>query len=293
MRDGAADGGDGRAEAPEVLLHLARRAAAAGAEVLARRDPSVLGATSKSSDSDWVTAFDVAAERAVRTVIETSRPHDTITGEEFGTTVPRGVGPGGGIRWSVDPLDGTTNFIRNIVYYGTSVAAADEDGTWLAGVVHAPALARVYWASRGGGAWVSDHGVVRCLTGPTADRGRLLATGFSYDPPTRSGQLADLGSLLPDFGDLRRLGSAALDLCMVADGTLDAFVERGLHEHDFAAGALIAEEAGVPVHRPPLRPMLDGGPSEPERLAAVTAAGPAGFLATITGRAPRLIERHP
>lgn len=253
--------------------------------MLARRDGSALDATSKSSDSDWVTVFDVAAERAVRTVIQDSRPHDIITGEELGTTVPSGGQDGIRVRWSIDPLDGTTNFIRNIVYYGTSVAAADEDGTWLAGVVHAPALRRIYWASRGGGAWVSDGGTVRRLTGPTADRGRLLATGFSYDAATRSAQVGELGALLDGFGDVRRLGSAALDLCMVADGTLDAFVERGLNEYDLAAGALIAEEAGVVVHRPDLTPMLDGGPSEAERLAAVTAAGSAAFVALqTTGR---------
>lgn len=281
-----ADGGsgDGPGSSPEALLHLARQAAAAGAEVLARRGAGALGATSKSSDSDWVTAFDVAAEQAVRSVIATSRPHDAITGEELGTTAPPEAIPGGaGIQWSVDPLDGTTNFIRGIVYYATSVAAADRDGTWLAGVVHAPALQRIYWASRGGGAWLSDRGEVRRLTGPRAERGRLLATGFSYDSAVRADQAGELGALLEGFGDLRRLGSAALDLCMVADGTLDAFVERGLNEHDLAAGALIAEEAGVVVLRPALTPMLDGGPSEQERLAAVTAAGSADFIARLTG----------
>ncbi|AUZ86856.1 inositol monophosphatase [Arthrobacter agilis] len=280
----AGPSGDGRAPTPEALLHLARQAAAAGAEVLARRDPAALGATSKSSDSDWVTAFDVAAERAVRRVVLDSRPHDAITGEELGTTVPAGSGAAG-IRWSIDPLDGTTNFIRNIVYYGTSVAAADADGTWLAGVVHAPALRRIYWASRGGGAWLSDQGRVRRLAGPGTDRGRILGTGFSYDAATRAGQVDDLGAFLHGFGDLRTLGSAALDLCMVADGSLDAFVERGLHEHDIAAGALIAEEAGVVVLRPPLRSVLDGGPTEAERLAAVTAAGTPGFLAAVRGSA--------
>ncbi len=275
---GAQDAPASRSAAPESLLHLAKQAAAAGAEVLAQRDAAALGAARKSSDSDWVTAFDLAAERAVRSVIADSRPHDIITGEELGTTVPAGKHDGGRIRWSVDPLDGTTNFIRNIVYYCTSVAAVDDDGTWLAGVVHAPALRRIYWASRGGGSWLSDYGMVRRLSGPRAERGRLLATGFSYDPATRAAQVADLGALLGGFGDVRRLGSAALDLCMVADGTLDAFVERGLNEHDFAAGALIAEESGVVVHRPALRSMLDGGPTDAERLAAVTAAGPAHFL---------------
>ncbi|WP_247828546.1 inositol monophosphatase family protein [Arthrobacter antioxidans] len=279
--------GDVRDPSPEVLLHLARQAAAAGAAVLARRDPEALDATSKSSDSDWVTAFDVAAEHAVRSVIRCARPHDAITGEELGTTVPSGFTPDGDrVRWSIDPLDGTTNFIRNIVYYGTSVAAAGADGTWLAGVVNAPALHRIYWASRGGGAWVSENGSVRRLVGPRARQGRLLGTGFSYDAAIRTEQVVALGTLLEGYGDVRRLGSAALDLCLVADSTLDAFVERGLHEHDFAAGALIAEEAGLSVHRPELRPMLDGGPTEAERLAGVTAAGPAELIDSLTGSEP-------
>jgi myo-inositol-1(or 4)-monophosphatase len=277
----------GEQVSPEILLELALRAAAAGAAVLAGRDASALEATSKSSDSDWVTAFDVAAERAVRAVLTGARPQDTITGEELGTTVPdEGASGSAGprLRWSIDPLDGTTNFIRNIVYYGTSVAVADAQGTWLAGVVHAPALRRIYWASRGGGAWLGEDGAVRRLTGPTADRGRLLGTGFSYDPQTRSAQLEELGAVIGGYGDVRRLGSAALDLCLVADGALDAYLERGLNEHDFAAGALIAEEAGAVVHRPDLRPMLDGGPTEAERLAGALAAGPAELVAALEGR---------
>ncbi|KNC18775.1 inositol monophosphatase [Arthrobacter sp. RIT-PI-e] len=266
------------------LLSLARQAAAAGAAVLAGRDAGALEATSKSSDSDWVTAFDVAAEHAVRAVISGARPQDVITGEELGTTTPEGTPDAGRLRWSIDPLDGTTNFIRNIVYYGTSVAVADRSGSWLAGVVHAPALRRIYWASRDGGAWVSEDGAVRRLGGPTAGRGKLLGTGFSYDPATRSAQVAELGDLLGGYGDVRRLGSAALDLCLVADGGLDAYTERGLNEHDFAAGALIAEEAGAVVHRPALRSMLDGGPTEAERLTAVLTAGPPDLVAALEDR---------
>jgi myo-inositol-1(or 4)-monophosphatase len=122
--------------------------------------------------------------------------------------------------------------------------------------------------------------MLRRLEGPDPGRtGGLLAAGFSYDGATRTGQLAELPGLMEGYGDLRRLGSAALELCLVADGTLDAFYERGLNEHDFAAGALIAEEAGAVVRRPALTPVLDGGPSDAERLAAVTAAGPPAFMA--------------
>ena len=240
--------------------------------MLARRSlealgPRELNPVNKSADGDWVTDFDRAAEVAVRDVLVRARPHDAIYGEELEDVVPENPS---GIRWAVDPLDGTTNFIRNIVYYATSVAAVNDDGVWLAGVVHAPALVRVYSAARGHGAWLTEHGNVRRLSGPEPERrGKLLGTGFSYDAGVRSEQYAALPQLAEDFADVRRLGSAALDLCMVADGTLDAYLERGLNEYDYAAGALIAEEAGVPVQRPP-QPANDA-----ERLDAVTAAGAA------------------
>lgn len=283
----------------EALLATARRAAAAGAAVLAGREPGVLsrsegGAETKSSGSDWVTEFDLAAEKAVRAVLAAERPNDTVTGEEQGTAR---VSEPSGFRWSIDPLDGTTNFIRDIVYYATSVAVADADGVWLAGVVSAPALAREYWALRGGGAWRLDmprsaggEGGLetwpRRLDGPAPGRAAagsaLLATGFSYDPDVRAEQADSLPGLMAGFGDLRRLGSAALDLCLVADGTHDAYGERGLNEHDFAAGALIAEEAGCWVRRPALTSPLLGGPTDAERLAGWTCAGGIEF----SGRFP-------
>lgn len=283
----------------DELLQAARRAAAAGAAVLATRDPGVLsrsdgGAETKSSGSDWVTEFDLAAEKAVRAVLAAERPNDTVTGEEQGTAR---VSEPSGFRWSIDPLDGTTNFIRDIVYYAVSVAVADADGVWLAGVVSAPALGREYWAVRDGGAWRLDlprsaggEGGLetwpRRLDGPPPGRNEagsaLLATGFSYDPTVRAEQAEFLPGLMDGFGDMRRLGSAALDLCLVADGTHDAYGERGLNEHDFAAGALIAEEAGCWVRRPVLTSPLLGGPTDAERLAGWTCAGGIEF----SGRFP-------
>lgn len=255
---------------PAELLEVAKQAAAAGARVLAGRNADALQASNKGDAGDWVTAFDVAAEHAVRDVISAARPNDSITGEEHGTTRPAEPT---GYRWSIDPLDGTTNFIRNIVYYGTSVAVAGADGAWLAGVVNAPALGRVYYAARGLGAWLEENGILTRLEGPVPGRkGQILATGFNYDPQVRSEQAAQFAELLKDFADVRRLGSAALDLCLVADGTHDAFGERGLNEHDFSAGALIAEEAGCWVRRPRLTSPLDGGPTDQERLDAWTCA---------------------
>ncbi|CEA07561.1 Inositol-1-monophosphatase [Arthrobacter saudimassiliensis] len=232
---------------PLELLAVAREAAAAGAAVLAARDAGQLNAVNKSAAGDWVTDFDTAAETAVRDVLLRLRPRDVVGGEELSVHVP--VEPSG-VRWSIDPLDGTTNFIRNIPFYATSVAAAD-DGAWLAGVVHAPALGRIYYAAAGQGAWLEAAGSRSRLTGPDPERkGRLLGTGFSYDAARRREQYAALPSLAAEFADIRRLGSAALDLCLVADGTLDAYLEQGLNEYDYAAGALIAEEAGVAVVRP-------------------------------------------
>lgn len=236
----------------EDLLAVALEAAEAGAQVLRGRDAAQLHAVNKSSEGDWVTAFDVAAEDAVSEVLRGARPYDAITGEESGTYVP---GQRSGVRWSVDPLDGTTNFIRDIVYYSTSVAACDEHGNWLVGVVNAPALGRIYYAVAGLGAWVRRNGRDTRLTGPVPlRRGALYGTGFSYDPAVRREQFGAFLETMENFSDMRRLGAASLDLCMVAEGTLDGYSERGLHEHDWAAGALIAHEAGAVVERPDLPP---------------------------------------
>lgn len=259
----------------DELLEVALRAAAAGAAVLAARDPAGFGATEKSSDADWVTAFDVAAENAVRAVIADARPHDVITGEELAPALPAEPS---GYRWSIDPLDGTMNFIRNIAYYGTSVAVAGPDGEWLAGVVDAPALRRIYFASRGGGAWLDETradgaSAVRRLTGPTDARGgTLLSTALTYEPAVRRRLVSELDGRMDHFGDLRRLGSASLELCAVAEGGVDAYLEYGLFEHDFAAGGLIAEEAGAWVSRPVLSPAVNGLPTREEVLGVWTAA---------------------
>ncbi|MCU6480094.1 inositol monophosphatase family protein [Arthrobacter sp. A2-55] len=259
----------------DELLEVALRAAAAGAAVLAARDPEGFGATEKSSDADWVTAFDLAAERAVRSVITDARPHDVITGEELAPALPAEPS---GYRWSIDPLDGTMNFIRNIAYHCTSVAVMGPDGGWLAGVVNAPALRRTYFASSGGGAWLDETRAdgaqdVRRLRGPLEARGgTLLSTALTYDPVVRRRLVSELNGRMDNFGDFRRLGSAALELCAVAEGGVDAYLEYGLFEHDFAAAALIAEEAGAWVHRPELSPAINGLPSRDEALSVWTGA---------------------
>ena len=257
------------------LLEVALRAAAAGAAVLAARDPAGFGATEKSSDADWVTAFDVAAENAVRAVIQEARPHDVITGEELAPALPAEPS---GYRWSIDPLDGTMNFIRNIAYYGTSVAVMGPDGEWQAGVVDAPALRRVYFASAGGGAWLDETRAdgaqsLRELHGPMEARGgTLLSMSLSYDADVRRRLVSELNGRMDNFGDFRRLGSAALELCAVAEGSVDGYLEYGLFEHDFAAGGLIAQEAGAWVHLPELSPAVNGLPAREEVLSVWTGA---------------------
>ncbi|WP_313813332.1 inositol monophosphatase family protein [Glutamicibacter sp.] len=237
----------------DPLVLLARKAAAAGAAVLARRDESKFNTDEKSAAGDWVTDFDRAAEEAIRRTIQTMRPNDELTGEEYPSAKPQHPS---GYRWSIDPLDGTTNFVRNIAYYCSSagVCQQQDDGSevWVAGAVLAPALGVEYYAGRGLGAWRrdlrTDH--LTQLHGPKDTEAKILATGFGYDPQRREFQASVLGQLLGEYVNVRRLGSAALDLCLVAEGALDAYVEFGTQEYDWAAGALIAEEAGTPVGRP-------------------------------------------
>lgn len=250
----------------KAFLAVARAAAQAGAAQLARRPDNTaplgiedLGAETKSSGSDWVTDFDRQAEDAIRFVLQSYRPHDEIYGEEYGATT---VDEPSGYRWSIDPLDGTTNFIRGLPHYCSSVAV-EYHGQWIAAAIVAPALGRSWWAAAGSGAYTSIDGPLDVgltgrpaepvrLAGPVLGRsGRLLASGFAYDSARRVFQFEQLQRILGDgdFADMRRAGSAALDLCLVADGTLDAYAEYGLQEYDWAAGALIAEEAGVPVRR--------------------------------------------
>ena len=156
------------------------------------------------------------------------------------------------VRWSIDPLDGTVNFTRGLPNFCTSVGAADvQTGEWLVGAIVAPILDLTYYAKRGHGSFVIRNGQHIRLTGPPADRTtKIIATGFSYQADERVAQFENITRMMPDFVDLRRMGAAALDLCAVAEGAIDVYYERGIKEYDWAAGALIAEEAGLTVQRP-------------------------------------------
>ncbi len=230
------------------ILDCATHAAKAGAHELMNRLGTDLKIESKTSLEDKVTDADLASEKIIRQLIQQHRPGDSISGEEFEDETVENAQ----VRWSIDPLDGTVNFTRGIPFFATSVAAQDlESGVWIAGVVVAPALDFVYSAKKGGGAWLTSKGVTKRLVGPPASReSKIIATGFSYSAIEREQQFIDLANRMPDFADVRRMGSAALDACFVADGSIDAYYERHIKEHDWAAALLIAEEAGQQVKRP-------------------------------------------
>lgn len=247
--------------APADFLPLAREAASAAASVLLAERPLVIAegaSATKSSDTDPVTRADVAAQQVIADIIVAARPGDAIFGEE-GLDRPGNSG----WRWIVDPLDGTVNYLYGRDQWSVSIALQDPDGTTVVGVVRAPALGRTYTAARGGGCWLDGE---RLAVRPGTDLAHaVIGTGFSYDAGTRAAQAAVLTRLLPSVADIRRCGSAALDLADVASGRIDAFYEDDLSPWDWAAGALLAAEAGASVSELP-------GPGGRSGILAATPA---------------------
>jgi myo-inositol-1(or 4)-monophosphatase len=191
----------------------------------------------KSTPTDPVTEFDRAAEASIVETLRSRRPADSIVGEE-------GANHDGssGLVWHVDPIDGTANFVYDLPAWCTSVAVVDEQGP-LAGAVFAPVTSELFTAARGGGATLNGE-PIRC-SGASELATALVGTGFNYAPSIRERQAHRLVALLPQVRDVRRYGSAALDLCFVASGRLDAYFEEHLNSWDLAAGVLIASEAGA------------------------------------------------
>jgi len=245
----------------EVAELTCRLAVEAGDAALAgRRDAALPAITpgTKSTATDLVTAYDRAAEALIVAGIRAARPDDAVVGEE-GTNH---VGTSG-VSWYIDPIDGTTNFVYDLPLWSTSVAAGDAEGIF-AGAVYVPALGELFAATRGGGATLNGR-PIRCSD--RADLGlALVATGFSYDAARRSRQGAVVAGLIGAVRDIRRLGSAAIDLCYVAAGRYDAYFEAGLNSWDAAAGELIAREAGCRTgdHH--------GGPPVPAELLVAAPA---------------------
>ncbi len=221
------------------LLDLALSAAREAGDLLLERRRGALTFTTKSTPTDVVTEADIAAEMLLVSRITAERPHDGLLGEEGAAR--RGSS---GLRWVIDPLDGTVNYLYDISDWSVSVAVEDGNGT-VVGVVHAPAAGETFWAVRGEGAF-RDGAPIHASACADLEMS-LLCTGFSYDPRRRTTQARWVAEVIPVVRDIRRFGSAALDLSRVACGRVDAFVEQGLAPWDGAAGGLIAAEAGAVV----------------------------------------------
>lgn len=245
---------------PSELAQIAREVAEAAADHVRRRRTELFAASghtgagdavrTKSTRTDPVTVADTESEQLIRDLLAGLRPGDAILGEEEGGAAE--IGPG--VRWVVDPIDGTVNFLYGVPAYAVSVAA-QVGGVSVAGAVVDVARGVTYSAARGDGAWCWEPGASaprRLAVNPIDDAAlALVATGFAYTPGRRRAQGALVGQLLPQIRDVRRVGAAALDLCMVASGAVDAHVEHGLSPWDWAAGGLIAAEAGAVVIVPP------------------------------------------
>jgi myo-inositol-1(or 4)-monophosphatase len=241
------------------LLALARGLAGDAASLLlARLDEPRSDVRTKSSATDMVSEVDDESERLIVDGLRRARPDDGIVSEE-------GAGSEGstGVRWVIDPLDGTTNFLYGHPGFAISIAV-ELDGQAVIGVVHDPLAGESFTAVRGRGARLNDEPIAPRAT---TDLGSaLVATGFAYAPERRRAQAAVLAEVLPRVRDIRRMGAAAVDLCSVACGRVDAYYERGLHHWDLAAGALIAAEAGAMVGA------LDPERSDPGAMIAATPA---------------------
>lgn len=218
------------------LLELAEKIGAQAAALLMKRPPA-FEISSKSTAIDIATQMDVAAEKFIVDAILAARPDDGIIGEEGSERASKS-----GITWVIDPLDGTANYVYGLPGWNVSIAAKDSDGP-IVGVVTAPTINSTWTATRGGGAFYNGHRI-SCNEPIELDRA-LISTGFQYDVANRISQMEDLAKIVPVARDVRRNGAAAVDFCHVAMGAIDGFYESGLKEWDWAAGGLIAVEAGA------------------------------------------------
>jgi myo-inositol-1(or 4)-monophosphatase len=226
-----------------TLLAIAQTAARAAADELrVRFGERAQGVRTKSTPTDLVSDADLAAESAIRAVLSARRPGDAILGEEGGATGE------GELRWLVDPLDGTVNFLFGIPAFAVSVACEDASGT-ICGVVLDPLREESFAATRSGEPTLNGEPIVASGRDDLATA--MVATGFAYDSSVRARQASVVAGVLPRVRDIRRVGAAALDLAWCACGRFDAYYERGLHAWDLAAGALIAARAGLAVRELP------------------------------------------
>ncbi|MGW0465917.1 inositol monophosphatase family protein [Streptomyces sp. NPDC003027] len=240
-----------------LALEAARRA---GALLRDGRPDDLAVARTKSSPIDVVTEMDIAAEKLITGFLGEHRPDDGFLGEEGAAS------PGSsGVRWVIDPLDGTVNYLYGLPTWAVSIAA-ERDGETVVGVVEAPMRRETYRAVLGGGAYAGDRRLVCRPAAPLEQS--LISTGFAYVQTVRAHQADVAQRLIPRVRDIRRGGSAAIDLCDVAAGRLDAYYERGLNPWDLAAGDLIAREAGA---------RTGGRPGEPPTGELAVAGSPGVF----------------
>ncbi|QEM46264.1 inositol monophosphatase family protein [Mycolicibacterium grossiae] len=267
---------------PTTLRTVAEGLAAEAADYVRRRRVEVFAAgavrdgsavRSKTTPTDPVTIVDTETERLLRERLAATRPGESVLGEEEGGAL---LGEPGRPQWVLDPIDGTVNFVYGVeAAYAVSVGV-QVDGVTVAGAVANVTNGEVFSAARGHGATVRRGEEVTPLRCTPLDElaMALVGTGFSYDPQRRVAQAEVLARVLADIRDVRRIGSCALDLCMVAAGRLDAYYEDGVHVWDWAAGALVAEEAGAVLTLPP----VDGSGGE---FIAAAAPGIAADLAAV------------
>ncbi len=224
----------------DELLALALSAASAATTLVRERRQGVVEvAATKSTTTDVVTQADRDSEELIRSIILAARPDDSFLGEEGND-----IEGTSGVRWIVDPIDGTVNFLYGIARYAVSIAA-ERDGVSVAGVVVDVPQGAVFTAVRRGDVVVSARdGAPLQVREPVPHSQQLVLTGFSYDAQRRAKQGQAVAALLPRVRDIRRIGAAALVLCAIAEGTADAYVEEGLYPWDYAAATLVAEGAG-------------------------------------------------
>ncbi|MCW2685557.1 MAG: inositol monophosphatase/fructose,6-bisphosphatase family protein [Mycobacterium sp.] len=250
------------------LRAVAERLATEAADFVLRRRDEVFGTTqqregsggavrSKSTPTDPVTVVDTDTERLLRERLAVLRPGESVLGEEQGDA--GGTAGADGVTWVLDPIDGTVNFVYGLPAYAVSVGA-QVNGASVAGAVAHVSAGVVYSAALGQGAHMQESGrrtPLRCTDVDDLSM-TLVGTGFGYAVDLRGQQAEVLARLLPQVRDMRRMGSAALDLCMVAAGRLDAYYESDLNVWDWAAGVLIAAEAGAWLHLPPPQGSVGG-----------------------------------
>ena len=222
----------------ELMEHAVKLAQVAGEIHMRQFRSESLSEKAKLNDSDIVTAVDIASEKAIIEGIRQAYPDHSILSEESGETIT-----GSEYEWVIDPLDGTTNYRAGLPVFSVSIGIKHR-GETVVGVVFAPYLREMYVAVKGWGAFL--NGTPIRVSRNTELSKAVVGTGFPVDKmSTTDNNIDNFSRVLPVVRDVRRIGSAAMDLCYVAAGVLDAFWELNLHEWDVCAGLLIASEAGA------------------------------------------------